>query len=219
VSAGFGRALGFGARPAVLVVDLLEGFTDPASPLGGDLDEVVAASARVLDAARDAAAPVLFTTTVYDAAGERAAEAFLRKVPALRILRPGTRWIEVDPRLRRRDDEAVIVKRFASAFHGTDLATLLARGGCDTLVVCGASTSGCVRASAVDALQHAFVPVVAREAVGDRWAAAHEANLFDLEQKYADVAAVDDVVAALSAAGREGPGAVHEPGQLAAERP
>ena len=222
MSKGFGQELGFGLRPAVLVVDLLEGFTDRESPLGADLDAVVGATRRVLDAARGAGAPVLFTTTIYDAAGERAAEAFLRKVPALRVLRPGTRWIEGDPRLGARPDEPVVVKRFASGFHGTDLAPLLARARVDTVVVCGATTSGCVRASAVDALQHGFVPVVPREAVGDRWPAAHEANLFDLRQKYAEVLGVDEVVAALAAGsgdGGERPGAVDEPGQLAVEHP
>ena len=201
---GFGGGAGFGSRPAVVVVDLLEGFTDPESPLGADLDDVVASTRTLLDAARSAGVPVLFTTVVYDEANERAAAVFLRKVPALEVLRPGSRWIEVDGRLGRRDDEPVLAKAFASAFFGTPLAPMLV--GCDTLVVCGASTSGCVRATVVDAVQHGLAPIVPRECVGDRWPAAHEASLFDIEAKYGDVVSLSAAV-----------GAVHEAGQRSAE--
>ena len=201
---GFGGGAGFGSRPAVVVVDLLEGFTDPESPLGADLDDVVASTRTLLDAARDAGVPVLFTTVVYDDANERAAAVFIRKVPALRVLRPGSRWIEVDARLGRRDDEPVLAKAFASAFFGTPLASMLV--GCDTLVVCGASTSGCVRATVVDAVQHGLAPIVPRECVGDRWPDAHDASLFDIEAKYGDVVPMSAAV-----------GAMHEAGQRAAE--
>jgi nicotinamidase-related amidase len=204
MSEGFGGGAGFGSRPAVLVVDLLKGFTDTESPLGANLDVVVESTRALLDCAREAGVPVLFTTVVYDDANERAAAVFMRKVPALSVLRPGSRWVEVDARLGRRDDEPVLAKAFASAFFGTPLASMLV--GCDTLVVCGASTSGCVRATVVDAVQHGLAPVVPRECVGDRWAAAHEANLFDIEAKYGDVVSLSDAL-----------GAVHEAGQRAAE--
>jgi len=192
----FGQVAGVGERPAVVVVDLLRGFTDPACPLGAEMDTVVAATRTLLDAARAAAVPVIFTTVVYDEANERAAAVFLRKVPALRVLRPGSEWIEVDPRLGRCDGEPVLAKAFASAFFGTPLAAMLA--GHDSLVVCGASTSGCVRATVVDALQHNLAPIVPRECVGDRWASAHDASLFDIEAKYGDVMALDDVVGILA---------------------
>lgn len=198
MTAGFGEAGGFGRRPALVVVDLLRGFTDPASPLGAEMDDVVAATRTMLDAAREAGVPVVFTTIVYDDANERAAAVFLRKVPALRVLRPGSEWIEVDPRLGRRADEPVLAKAFASAFFGTPLAAILA--GHDCLLVCGASTSGCVRATVVDALQYGLMPVVPRECVGDRWPAAHEASLFDIEHKYGDVVALADAVAQVRAA-------------------
>jgi maleamate amidohydrolase len=204
MSEGFGGGAGFGSRPAVLVVDLLKGFTDTESPLGANLDAVVESTRALIDCARDAGVPVLFTTVVYDDANERAAAVFMRKVPALSVLRPGSRWIEVDARLGRRDDEPVLAKAFASAFFGTPLASMLV--GCDTLVVCGASTSGCVRATVVDAVQHGLAPVVPRECVGDRWAAAHEANLLDIEAKYGDVVSLSDAL-----------GAVYEAGQRAAE--
>jgi len=188
----FGQAAGVGERPAVIVVDLVRGFTDPACPLGAEMDDVVAATRRLLDAARAGGVPVIFTTVVYDDANERAASVFLRKVPALLVLRPGSEWIEVDPRLGRREGEPVLVKAFASAFFATPLAAMLA--GHDSLVVCGASTSGCVRATVVDALQHNLAPIVPRECVGDRWPRAHEATLFDIEAKYGDVMAADEVV-------------------------
>jgi nicotinamidase-related amidase len=199
----FGGGAGFGSRPAVVVIDLIEGFTDPASPLGSELDDVVGATRTLLDAARSADVPVLFTTVVYDEANERAATVFRRKVPALDVLRPGTRWIEVDGRLGRRDDEPVITKAFASAFFGTALTSMLV--GRDTLVVCGASTSGCIRATVVDAVQHGLVPIVPRECVGDRWPAAHEANLFDIEAKYGDVVSLSAAVSAVHEAGQRAP--------------
>ena len=172
---------------------------------------VVESTRALLDCAREAGVPVLFTTVVYDEANERAAAVFLRKVPALGVLRPGSRWIEVDARLGRREDEPVLSKAFASAFFGTPLASMLA--GRDTLVVCGASTSGCVRATVVDALQHGLTPIVPRECVGDRWQAAHDANLFDIDAKYGDVVSLSEALRGL----REAAGAVQEPGQRASE--
>src|SRR5262249_25610189 len=153
------------------------GFTDPASPLACDLDDVLVATRSLLDVARGRV-PVLFTTVVYDEVGEAAAAVFLRKVPALGMLRPGSRWVEVDSRLGRLPEERVIGKAHASAFFGVPLAALLA--GRDTLVVCGASTSGCVRATVVDAMQHGLSPIVPRECVGDRSPRAHEQALADI---------------------------------------
>jgi nicotinamidase-related amidase len=194
---GFGRRSGAGERPALVVVDLVEGFTDPDSPLWCDADAAVAATARMLEAARASGAPVAFTTVEYDESGARVAAAFLAKVPALRTLAPGTRWPRVDRRIAPRPDEPVLRKLFASAFFGTPLAALLASHGADTVVVCGASTSGCVRATVVDALQHGYRVVVAREGVADRAVGPHEAALFDIDAKYGDVVGVDEAVALL----------------------
>ena len=193
MSAGFGGGAGRARAPAVVVVDLIRGFTDPACALGSELDAEVAATREVIDAARAHGVPVLFTTIVYDAAHAAAAAVFLRKVPALLELAPGSPWVEVDQRLAPRDDEPVLVKAHASAFFGTPLASLLA--GRDSLVVCGATTSGCVRATVVDALQHNLIPIVPREAVGDRWPDAHAQSLYDMEQKYADVVSAAEAVA------------------------
>ena len=192
--AGFHGRAGFGTRPALVVVDVNVGFTDPDSPLVCDLDDCVAAIAELLDAFRKARAPVVFTTVCYDDFGKQAAAVFIEKVPALLVLEPGSRWIEIDPRIVPVEGETVLSKYFASAFFGTTLASLLSTAGCDTVVVTGASTSGCVRATALDALQHGYRVVVPREAVGDRNQAAHEANLYDIDAKYGDVVSVDDVV-------------------------
>src|SRR4051794_25493610 len=192
----FGGAAGFGSRPAVVVVDLNVGFTDPSSPLACDLDDVLVACRRLLDAARGAQLPIFFTTIVYDDVAEAAAAVFLRKAPALKVLRPGTKWIQLDPRLGRRDDEPVLVKAHASAFFGVPFATLLA--GRDTLIVCGASTSGCVRATVVDAMQHGLSPIIPRECVGDRSPRAHEQALDDMGGRYGDVVSLEEVLAALA---------------------
>jgi nicotinamidase-related amidase len=194
---GFGGRSGAGARPALVVVDLLNGFTDPESPLWCDADVAVAATARLLAAARAAGAPVAFTTVQYDEAGARVARAFLEKVPALRVLTPGTHWPAVDERIAPRAGEAVLPKLFASAFFGTPLQAMLAAAGADTVVVTGASTSGCVRATVVDALQHGYRVVVPREAVADRQAGPHEAALFDIDAKYGDVVSVEEAEALL----------------------
>lgn len=191
----FGGAAGFGERPAVVVVDLNYGFTDPASPLACDLDDVLGACRELLDAARGAGVPVFFTTIEYDEVGEAAAAVFLRKVPALKLLRPGTRWVEIDERLGRREDEPVLVKAHASAFFGVPFASMLA--GRDTLIVCGASTSGCVRATVIDAMQHGLAPVVPRECVGDRSPRAHEQTLEDIGGRYGDVVSLGEVAGAL----------------------
>jgi maleamate amidohydrolase len=192
---GFHGRAGFGRRPALVVIDVNRGFTDPASPLVCDLDDVVEAIIRLLDAFRDAVLPVAYTTVAYDEAAKRSAEAFIAKIPALLTLEAGSEWVEIDRRIAPRPDEPVFTKLWASAFFGTPFASFLAAAGCDSLVVTGASTSGCVRATAVDALQHGYRPIVPREAVGDRNTAAHEANLYDLDAKYGDVVSVEEVLA------------------------
>jgi maleamate amidohydrolase len=194
---GFHGRAGFGRRPALLVIDVNFGFTDPASPLVCDLDGVVAAIGRLLDEARRAEIPVVYTTVSYTEGDKTAAAAFIEKVPALLTLEAGSRWVDIDPRVAPLPHEPVLNKLFASAFFGTALSSLLAAAGCDSVIVTGASTSGCVRATAVDALQHGYRPLVPRDAVGDRNPAAHEANLYDIDAKYGDVVSVDEAVAHL----------------------
>jgi nicotinamidase-related amidase len=192
--AGFGGRAGLGERPALIVIDVNLGFTDPASPLACDLEDVVEAIGRLLAEARRRRIPIAYTTVSYDEGGKQAAAAFIDKVPALLVLEAGSRWVKIDPRIAPMADEPVLTKLFASAFFGTALASYLAANGCDSLVVTGASTSGCVRATVVDALQHGYRPVVPREAVGDRSRAAHEASLYDIDAKYGDVVSIESVL-------------------------
>jgi maleamate amidohydrolase len=194
---GFHGRAGFGLRPALLVIDVNVGFTDPESPLACDLEGVVVAIQRLLGEARAARLPVVYTTVSYDEGDRLAAAAFIDKIPALLTLEAGSRWVQIDPRIAPLPDEPVLNKLFASAFFGTPLSSLLTAAGCDGVIVTGASTSGCVRATVVDALQHGFRPVVPREAVGDRNPAAHDANLYDIDTKYGDVVSLDEVIAHL----------------------
>ncbi len=186
------RSIGLGQRPGLVIVDVIEGFTDPTCPLGSEADAVVAAIGELLQRFRARQWPVYYTTVVYS--DDSQAAVFRQRVPALEVLKPGSRWVRVDPRVAPRGAEPVIEKRWASAFFKTDLAERLRADKVDSLVVAGLTTSGCVRATVVDGLQHDYPVVVPREAVGDRNPQAHEANLFDLHAKYADVVSVRDLL-------------------------
>ena len=198
---GFHGRAGFGQRPALVVVDVNVGFTDPASPLVCDLEDVVLAIQQLLGETRKAGFPVVFTTVSYSEGDKVAARAFIDKIPALLTLEAGSRWVEIDPRIAPLPGELVLNKLFASAFFGTPLAALLTAAGCDSVIVTGASTSGCVRATVVDALQHGFRPLVPREAVGDRNPDAHAANLYDMDTKYADVVSLAEALEHLEEVG------------------
>jgi len=191
---GLGRRQGAGTRPALVIVDLNYGFTDPASPLHCDTEAAVAANVRLLEAARAGGCPIAFTTLEYDEGGQKVAKAFIDKVPSLLVLAPGSRWSQIDERIAPRPGEPVLMKLFASAFFGTPLSALLTAAHCDTLIVTGASTSGCVRATVVDALQNGYRVVVPREAVADRAQGPHDAALFDIDAKYGDVLSTDESV-------------------------
>ena len=184
---------GLGSHPALVLVDLIRGFTDPVCALGSEADDVVAANQRLLAVFRDKSLPVLFTTVVYRDANQ--ARVFRARVPALNELKAGSAWVEVDERLARLKSEPVIEKQWASGFFKTDLDERLRQQNVDSVVVTGLTTSGCVRATAVDALQYDYRVVIPREAVGDRNEDAHRANLFDLNAKYADVLSLNEVVA------------------------
>ncbi len=193
---GFGARQGAGEHPALLIVDFALGFTaEQSSPLRCDCDSALAHTATLLEAAREQSLPVIYTTVAYDELGRAAAAAFIAKVPALALLEPGGRWTQIDPRVAPRRGETVLTKLFTSAFFGTPLAPLLHGCGCDTVIVVGNSTSGCVRATVVDAMQHGFRVLVPREAVADRAASAHEASLTDMDAKYGDVVSTAEAVA------------------------
>ena len=180
----------------MLVIDFSCGFTDPACALGSDLTAEVEATRRLLDVARERGVLVLFTTIGFSPSLEDGG-LWLQKVPTLGDLQLGGRWVEIDERLGRREDETVIVKKGASGFFGTNLASVLVSQGVDSVILCGATTSGCIRATAIDLLQYGWPTIVPRECVGDRAQAPHEANLFDIQAKYADVVSVDDALAYL----------------------
>ena len=193
----FGNRIGFGRRSALLVVDFTVGFNDPKLFGGGNIDPAIQRTVGLLAFFRKRALPVAFTRVVYADDGSDAG-VFGAKVPSLLMLTETHPAGQIVPELKPVKNEYVIRKTQASAFFGTGLAPWLVQQGCDTVVVTGCTTSGCVRASVVDAIAYNFRPIVARDCVGDRALGPHEANLFDMGQKYADVLERDEIISALS---------------------
>lgn len=184
-------------RYALLLVDLSIGFTDPArSPLAASADAVLAANQALLSAFRSKRLPVFFSTVMYDSPDQ--ASVFREKIPVLDVLEKNSDLVEIDPRVAPLAGEMVIVKHGASFFFGTDLDLRLRALEVDGVVVTGLTTSGCVRATVVDALQHNFRVMVPMEAVGDRDIDAHNANLKDMGIKYADVVSLETCLAVLA---------------------
>src|SRR6267378_610313 len=185
---GFGLRIGFGDRPALLVIDLIKAFTEAANSL--------------LNAAHDRKMPVIFSTVIYQDADFKDAGIWALKQKGIVTLKAGTSGVELDPRLKAQKTDTLLMKKYASCFFGTDLVSRLLAHRIDTLLIAGCTTSGCVRATAVDACQTGFRPMVVREAVGDRSAAAHDQSLFDLDAKYADVVSLADTLKYLATIGR-----------------
>lgn len=177
-----------GKTLALLIVDVVMAYLDPASDLyaGPSAQAALLANERLYAAAKHAGAPVVFTNVVYQAGGTDGGH-FFRKVPALKAFLAGSPLGAFPESLVPAADDLVVTKQYASAFFGTSLASTLHSAGVDTVLITGYSTSGCVRATALDALQHGFVPLVVRDACADRHPSPHEANLFDLQAKYAEV--------------------------------
>jgi nicotinamidase-related amidase len=198
---GFGMRIGFGEKPAVIVIDVINAFTDPDMMLGANLDDEIAETNQVLDAAHARGTPVIFTTVMYEDKDFKDAGIWALKQKGVMTLKAGTPEVETDARLHREADDSLLSKKYASCFYGTDLVSRLMAHGVDTLIITGCTTSGCVRATAVDACQVGFRPVVVREAVGDRSQAAHDQSLFDLNAKYADVVSTGEVVQYLQTVG------------------
>ncbi len=195
---GIGSRTGFGRRPALVVVDLQNGFTDPACPVGGDLTSVLDATAHLLGVARDRGIPIAYTAVGFHASRSDGA-VWLRKMPGLAALVEGGHWCEIDPRVQPLEGEPVWVKRASSAFFSTPLQTFLIGHGVDTVIVTGCVTSGCVRATVVDAVSFGYRVIVPEECVGDRADGPHAWNLFDIDSKYGDVEPLAHVVDALRA--------------------
>ena len=188
---GLGGRVGFGTRPAVIVVDLITGFTDARSPLAGHLDPQLEATRTLLGLARSHGVPVIFTTVAYDTDLQEAG-LWIRKIPSNNWLVEGSEWIELDTRLERRPGEMLLVKKYASCFFGTDLVARLQSRRVDTILLAGCTTSGCVRATAVDACSYGFHTIVVEQAVGDRAELPHLASLFDIDAKYGDVVSLEE---------------------------
>ncbi len=191
--AGFGQTLGFGERPALLMVDFVKAYLVEDSPLYAGVETVRDNCASLLAAARSAGIPVLHTNVSYQPGGADGG-LFMRKLPLLKVFEQGSPLGDFVDGLEPAAGETVITKQFASGFFGTELANILSSLDVDTVLIAGVTTSGCVRATALDALQNGFAPVVVRDAVGDRNPAPHEANLFDLQAKYADVISLSEAI-------------------------
>ena len=191
--AGFGGRLGFGERPALIVVDFVQAYLDKSSPLYAGVEPELEQAGRVLDASREAGIPIVFTDVQYQEDGANGG-VFYRKVDALKVYHPGNPLGAIAPRLKPLPNELVVTKQYPSAFFGTSVQSTLTAMRVDTTIIVGLSTSGCIRASVVDAMSYGFIPVVVRDAVGDRDERVHEANLFDMQAKYADVISADEVV-------------------------
>ena len=191
--AGFTARLGFGRSPALIVVDFVEAYLRPESPLYAGVETTREAAVELLAAARSARIPILHTNVLYSPGG-RDGGVFFRKVKALALFERGAPgpYGMFGEGLAPEPGEVVITKQYASAFFGTSLAPTLTSLGIDTLLIAGVSTSGCIRATAVDCCQHGFIPIIVREAVGDRHPVVHEANLFDIDAKYGDVVSLAD---------------------------
>ncbi len=189
---GFSGSLQLGSRPALLIIDFVRAYLDKNSPLYAGVEKTHADCRILLKACRSAEMPILHTNVAYQSGG-RDGGIFFKKVPALKCFEAGAypHWAAFGEGLEPIAGETVISKQYASAFFGTSLASTLTSLSVDTVLIAGLSTSGCVRASAVDCCQHGFIPVVVREAVGDRALGPHESNLFDLQAKYAEVVSLE----------------------------
>lgn len=193
---GFGKKIGFGISPAILVVDFINAFTNYHNSemvLASNLDQQLLETNRLIDASRSQGIPVLFTTVSYDD-DLKEAGIWALKQSGTKTLKAGTEGVEIDYNLHVLEKDSIVVKKYASAFFGTDLASRLVSQKIDTLIITGCTTSGCVRATAVDGISNGFRPIIVKEAVGDRSEKAHEQSLFDLQAKYADVESIDSVL-------------------------
>jgi maleamate amidohydrolase len=184
----WGQRIGFGKKPALLMIDFMQGYTQPGAPLfAPGVVSAVAESVELLACARTLKIPVVHTNIRYHPGHFADGGIWVKKAPVMKDMVEGNPLAAFCEQLLPNADEVVISKQYASSFFGTSLASMLHAQGIDTVVLAGCSTSGCIRATAVDAVQHGFRTIVVRECVGDRHPAPHEANLFDIDSKYGDV--------------------------------
>ncbi len=194
----YGGKAGFGTSPALLMIDFVEAYFDPDCDLYADVDDALQSALRVREAAHKAGIPVILTNVVYQDGGLDGGR-FFEKVRPLRNFLRGNPMGDWPRGLTPTENELVISKQYPSAFFGTSLASTLTAMGVDNVILTGLTTSGCVRASCVDSMSHGFITTVVRDACGDRHSEPHEANLFDMQAKYADVVSEEEIIAHLSA--------------------
>ena len=194
---GFGIKIGFGERPALILIDMIKGFTDANLPLGANLDGQIEAQKPLLEVAHDRGIPVIFSTVIYEEEDIKDAGIWALKQRGARTLTAGSEAVKVDPRLPVQPEDILLAKKYASCFFGTDLVSRLNAQRVDTLIITGCTTSGCVRASTVDAYSYGFHNVLVEECTYDRSPLSHKVNLFDLHHKYADVLHIEEVLAHL----------------------
>ena len=190
---GFGKRLGFGKSPALIIVDFMKAFTQDTYKLGGNYDNEIAHVKKIITTCREKNIPIIYVTTKYHSSLKDGG-VFVEKVPSLHELIEGTDGVEVDERIKPEPEDYFIVKKYASSFFGTNLSSLLTYLNIDTVIVSGVTTSGCVRATVVDANQYGYRPIVPQECVGDRKEILHDNNLFDMDMKYGDVLSTEEVV-------------------------
>lgn len=194
----YDNRVGFGSRPALLLIDFCQAYFEPGNALYADVDDAIASALRVRAAARAAGVPVVLTNVVYHPTGFDGGRFFEKAMPLKNFLKgsPMAAW---GPGLEPFDDELVVSKQYPSAFFGTSLASTLTAAGIDSVILTGLTTSGCVRATCVDAMSHGFRTAVVSDACGDRHEGPHQANLFDMNAKYADVVSEAETIAFLEA--------------------
>ena len=191
--AGYNKRLGFGHSPALILIDFVEAYFDKSSPLYANVDDALESAQRILEVARRSQIPVLYTNVVYNKGGSDGG-VFIEKVPVLHCMEQGGPMGAWPKGLEPGEGELVVSKQYPSAFFGTSLSSTLVAARVDTLILTGLTTSGCVRATCIDTVSHGFRPMVVKEACGDRDLRPHEANLFDMNAKYADVVSEKEAI-------------------------
>ncbi|MDQ0419887.1 maleamate amidohydrolase [Peteryoungia aggregata LMG 23059] len=190
----YDNRIGFGKKPALVLVDFVQAYFEADSPLFAGVDAALASALRIREAARAKSLPVILTGVVLHPSGLDGGR-FFQKAKPLACFTAGNPLGAWPKGLVPEPDEFVISKQYPSAFFGTSLASLLTSMGVDNVILTGLTTSGCVRATCVDAMSHGFITTVVREACGDRHSGPHEANLFDMNAKYADVVSEAEILA------------------------
>lgn len=195
-SRGFQRKLGFGVRPALVNIDLANAWTQPDGAFACDnMDDVIGAVQRLLLVSRKQSIPVIFTSIAYAMVdGDHSDMGLLAQKVPIDCLKLGSDAVTIDSRVAPRPDELVVIKKNASAFHGTFLSSYLHMHGVDTVIFTGVTMAGCVRHTVEDAIAEGFRPIVVREAVSDRIPGATEWNLFDIDAKFGDVESLSTTV-------------------------